>query len=182
MKHVNTKTGGICGILAAIVFIIFTALAVVNYPDYSPYTAWLSDLGVGETALFFNLGLILAGIMGLMLSISLYNFKARLTTLGTTLLLLVDVFLIGVGIFTEDYGVLHTYVSFIFFILAGLALLVLGAGMIKMRAGQFTFLMGIAMAIIYSILGVQPISEFILVAVIIFWSFVFGAWLLKKKF
>jgi Protein of unknown function (DUF998) len=66
------KTKGLvvlfAGITAVIVYIAFTLVAFLQYPDaYGPLTNWLSDLGNPQAspsgALFYNLGCILTSVV-----------------------------------------------------------------------------------------------------------------------
>ncbi len=117
------RAAALLGVLAPIVAFasIFTAIM------FSPWFSWtgnaLSDLGVGEAAAIFNLGLIASGLMFLPLSIALYAVsRSGSEKVSALLLLLSAVFLSLIGFLPESYGRLHYYVSVAFFIVLPLAI------------------------------------------------------------
>ncbi|MBU0530223.1 MAG: DUF998 domain-containing protein [Nanoarchaeota archaeon] len=179
------KKGGTAAILSGLVFIIFTAIAVLNYPDYSPYTTYLSDLGVGPTAIFFNVGLVVAGLLGLVLAAGVYQIRSNICVVGTFLLLFTNIALMEIGIFSENFGLSHTFMSWTFFFFATFMLFVVGTGIAKTeksRTGYITILLGVIIVVQFLILGgAHPITEFIAVALIILWSFLIGLYLIKTS-
>ena len=109
--------------------IAWTAIAVsiMGYPGFSWQDNALSDLGVSNMANIFNFGLIIAGIILVIFIIHVLIKLERglLRTTGLLVLLFSMIFLICIGIFTEDYGQLHWNVSVAFFMLLGIAILLL---------------------------------------------------------
>jgi len=87
-------------------FAIGMIIAEAVDPSYSVSTNYISDLGVRAGAAVFNTSIILLGIT--ILATSWFIFRAGVGA-------------IGVGVFTEAFGFLHTIVSFITFLFAGLA-------------------------------------------------------------
>jgi len=106
------------GLVALIVFTIFTFISVAFYPiHYSLIFDWLSNLGninlnpVG--AMFFNLGCIITGIILIPFILNLYRWKPSeiwskfLVVLAIILGIFASISLIGVGVFPETHIKLH---------------------------------------------------------------------------
>ncbi len=117
----------ITGILAIIIFCIFTFTAVALFPTYySPVNNWLSDLGNSNFnpsgSIFFNLGCILTGIVLIPFFIGLYRWYTAKKWQKNLLIVaqIIGIFsaftLIMIGIFSEDYGALHGLWSALFFV------------------------------------------------------------------
>ena len=94
-------------------------VAEVLYPGYSISHNHISDLGAGPSTSIFNSSVFL---LGLMVVAGAYfvqrSFRNRLVT---GLLVLAGVGAMGVGIFPENYPVMHEIVSDAAFIFGGLA-------------------------------------------------------------
>ncbi len=106
------------GLLAFIVFTIFTFISLVLYPQpFSVLFDWLSNLGnvnlnpVG--AVFFNWGCIITGIILIPFVINFYRWNQgkiseRILLILTILLgIFASISLIGVGVFPETHIHLH---------------------------------------------------------------------------
>ena len=120
-----TRIAGICGILLP--FVIFTSigLSIVS----SPWFAWtqhaLSDLGIRQnTAILFNIGIILGGVLALIFSLGLMKLLSN--KIGPRILAFSSCALIGIGLFPETIFTLHFITSAFFFILLTVALLIIG--------------------------------------------------------
>ena len=84
-----------------------------------------SDLGVeGISAIFFNSGMILGGILVLIFSFGLIKMLSNKT--GAYILSLSSFALIGIGIFPETTYTLHFIVSAAFFVLLAISFLIIG--------------------------------------------------------
>jgi len=180
-----TGVGGLSAILIPIVFGLFVIIAVYNYPSYSPYTTYLSDLGVGEaSSVFFNSGVVIAGLLGIIVSFAVYEFGSKLCRIGSVLLFASAASLIGVGIVTEYYGVIHSVISRTFFISAVMSLFFIGAGIVKTTknaTGYITFIIGLLITILFLIFGLQPITEIFSVGLLVAWSLLIGAYFIRSK-
>ena len=76
----NYSVSSITGLMAVIVFTVFTFTSLLLYPTpYNPLFAWLSNLGNiylnPSGAIFFNLGCILSGIIMIPFFAGLYEWK-----------------------------------------------------------------------------------------------------------
>jgi len=120
-----TKIAGICGILIPIVVFIFVGLAMTHSPWFEWTEHALSDLGVnGLSAIFFNSGMVIAGILAFIFSLGL--MKVLTKKIGAYILCLSSIALIGIGLFPETIFPIHFFTSASFFILLAISLLIIG--------------------------------------------------------
>jgi len=129
-KFTSKNFSGICGILASLV--IFTSILLAIY--VSPWFRWtnnaLSDLGVEEaSALFFNGGLVLGGVLLFIFSLGLATTLPN--KIGAYLLAFGSLSLMGIGLFPETLFIPHYIVSATFFVLLALSLFVIGITTVK---------------------------------------------------
>jgi hypothetical membrane protein len=118
----------------------FTAAMVVvqlGYPGYSDTSNYISDLGNTATSPWhwvFNLSIILLGTLAFLGILLAWNGfpPGRTRTLGLTLLLLASIGAILVGIFPENVNpTVHGLASLTVFGPGGVALVVVGSGMLR---------------------------------------------------
>lgn len=136
--------------LALAVGWITIILAISINPWFSLAKNALSDLGaVGrENAWIFNSGLILAGTIAALYSIYLItSARSKLEILASTIFLMSSIHLIMIGAFPEGTYP-HLFVSYWFFLSAGIAVLLFGASMLV----KSDLALGISLIII-SIIG-----------------------------
>src|SRR3990172_349550 len=111
------RVGPWCGLVAAFSFLAFFLTATLLDPMWRMGGMWLSDLGVRQAAWAFNTGCVLAGLLIIPFALSAPHLFHRgpLTWAGAAFFMHAGVFLVGVGVFTEHFGVIHGIVSFGFF-------------------------------------------------------------------
>jgi len=117
-----------CGLLAVSVFVILYSVAMHLDTEYVFMENYLSDLGVREGAWAFNSGVIIAGALFILmdlLAVAPALGKGKTQSASVVLLVVAAAFLVSVGIFTEDAGDLHGFVSYGFFLCMLVALGVL---------------------------------------------------------
>jgi len=120
-----TRVTGICGIFIPVVIFTCLSLSIASSSSFTWTQHALSDLGIQErTAMIFNYGMILGGILVLIFSFGLRKIISN--KLGAYLLALSSLALIGIGLFPETIFTLHFFTSASFFILLALALLIIG--------------------------------------------------------
>lgn len=118
----------IAGIAVIVLYCVFTFTSWALYPTaYNPVDNWLSDLGNSSYnprgAILFNVGCILTGIALFPFFIGLYKWytdeKWRNVMLIVTQVIgsLAAFSLIMIGVFSEDFGALHSLWSMVFFLL-----------------------------------------------------------------
>lgn len=108
------------------------AAAIAVNPWFSLDRNALSDLGaVGlPTNYVFNVGIAVAAVLGVIYSIYLAaSLEGRLAHIGSTVLLIGVVHVLLIALFPEGTQP-HTTVSYEFFILTGVAILVIGISLI----------------------------------------------------
>ena len=143
-----SKIAGICGILIPITCFTFIELAILQSPWFRWTQHALSDLGVeGISAIFFNSGMIIAGILALIFSIGLIRILSNKT--GAYILCLSSIALIGIGLFPETIFTIHFIVSASFFVSLVISFLIIG---LTIKQGQFERKMGV-LASIFAIIA-----------------------------
>jgi len=179
------RAGSWCGLAGSSVFLIAWAIAIAATPGYRFGGQWVSDLGVGAGASYFNAGVIVAGIFSIpfALTLAMVLRSSRLGIAGSISLVLAGIFLIGVGTFTENAGETHWIVSISFFSLASISMILLSYPLFRSTAmgpwsGRITaaiFLIGAGVVALY---GMEPLAETVAVLLIAIWSLAI-AWKLR---
>jgi hypothetical membrane protein len=119
MNYSNGKVAGTLFFIAAAQFVFGLIISEALYPSYSISDNYISDLGVGSSAIVFNTSVFILGL--LMIIGAYFLYRAFNFQLLTVMLVLTAVGAIGVGIFTENSGTIHPIVSFIAFLFGGLS-------------------------------------------------------------
>jgi hypothetical membrane protein len=170
--------GAICGVLAPVLFTITYAISWSLSPWYVFGGNYFSDLGVGEGALAYNAGAITAGILAIPFALSLWKTlePGRLTTIGSSSLVVSGVFLVSVGVFTEDFGILHTAVSGLFFLLVFITAILLAWPLTRSlkfrRAGTVATALVLGTVCVVAVVGINPLGETIAIIVILAWTLI----------
>ena len=110
---------GILFFIADTQFVLCLIIAETLYPGYSVSSNYISDLGVGPSAIVFNSSVFLLGLM-LLAGTYFQRHNQDLKTVNT-MLLLMAIGAMGVGIFTKNYTLPHGAVSSAAFFFAGLS-------------------------------------------------------------
>jgi hypothetical membrane protein len=98
--------------------IVGLTVAEAEYPGYSISLNYISDLGVGPSALVFNASIIWLGLAILLTAWFLLRaFKDRILVVATAL---AGIGAISVGVFNENFVGVHEIVSLITFVFAAL--------------------------------------------------------------
>jgi len=119
MTYSREKVAGMLFFIAATQFVLGLAIAEASYPGYSMSANYISDLGIGPSAVIFNSS---AFLLGLLLLIGTYflryasNFKT-----ANMLLFLMAIGAMGIGVFTKHYRTAHGAVATMAFFFAGLS-------------------------------------------------------------
>jgi hypothetical membrane protein len=187
MKSVSQKVGIACGLVAVVSFVALYMVAMSLDSSYAFGKNYLSDLGVGDGAWSFNSGVIIAG--ALFVPFTLFGLrpalgKGALSMICVILMVVSGLFLIGIGIFTEDAGDTHGVVSYGFFLTMLVTLGLVAYALYQSKSlGSFgylvtlvIFLFGLAMLP----MGGNPLSETLAVLGILLWGLSIGIALLIK--
>jgi hypothetical membrane protein len=119
MAYSNGKVAGALFFIAVTQFVLGLIVSEALYSGYSISGNYISDLGVGSSSMIFNSSVFL---LGLLLVIGAYFLQRAFDfRMLTVLLVLTAIGAMGVGIFTEDFGIIHSAVSLIVFLFGGLS-------------------------------------------------------------
>lgn len=123
----NIRTAAAVGLTGIAVFSICWICAVVSDSSWIFGVNMSSDLGVSDTNAhyFFNYGCMSAGILIYIYGIlAAYFSGSTLDRISYVLIALAGMFLIGVGIFTEDVGWPHNLCAYSLFISISISALI----------------------------------------------------------
>jgi hypothetical membrane protein len=162
--------------IGVIIFLLFTALSIFIYNDYDFFGQVLSELGVGNSAIYFNTGII---ITGLFLMPFYYSMQSKSVTskIFSFTGIISAIALIGVGVFPLNYQFLHFLFAGIFFIFSAITILINVINKIFIDTKPFLFFQ---ILIIFTIISygfflkipiLQKLSVFLIIIWIIFISF-----------
>ncbi len=186
----SIRSLGALGLVAPCVGLSMVLFATTQAAWFSWQENALSDLGVGETAVVFNTGLILAGALALPLAIALWRtiFRDPVGRAGAGMLASACVSLVLIGVFSENAGRIHYWVSVAFFTSMPLAMLVFSVSMLLHRSttGLVHPLLTVILAAIASVAWAMPhdgvaIPEIISSAAASLWFAVFGIRVLTDR-
>ncbi len=180
--------GAASGLLAAAAFLALYVVAMASDPDYAFYRNYLSDLGVGPGAWAFNCAVMVAGALMVVFALAGLGpaihaglarwenraLRAAFAWAGPVLLAIGGVFLVLVGVFTEDAGDIHGAVSVGFFITTYLALVTLVPVLRRSRAlgvaGLFATIIAVAIGTVLLPMGFNPQTETVAVMQEVAWG------------
>ena len=166
MGHQSNRTlklirlAGISGIISSTLPLIMILASTVLEKSFSWNKNALSDIGVSQTAWLFNSALIVGGLLNLLFAIGLRNYlgKTRWLKIGVSLLIVSSISLALVGVFTENYNIIHALVALGYLLLAPLGLICIGRGEKSKQFGKVSLVLGIIALLV--ILGL-PIITFV---------------------
>jgi len=115
----DSKIAGLLLGIGSVLCVLGIITAEALYPGYSTSENYISDLGVGPSALIFNSSVFLLGVLAVSgvyfiqktFSFKLFSILAAIAGIGA----------MGVGLFPEDAGMIHTVFSLITFLFAGIS-------------------------------------------------------------
>jgi hypothetical membrane protein len=122
MKYENKKIAGLLLIIGGVQCFLAITIAEALYPGYSISENWISDLGVGPSALIFNSSIFMLGVLGV--AATYFIQRASNSKVLPILYAIASVGAMGVGLFTEDVLILHSIFSLITFIFSGLSAII----------------------------------------------------------
>jgi hypothetical membrane protein len=122
MKYGDRKVAGALLLIAGVQCVLGIIIAEAFYPGYSTSENYISDLGVGPSSLIFNSSVFLLGVLAF--GSAYFIQRASNFRLFSVLAALTGIGAMGVGLFTEDAGVIHGIFSLITFLFGGLSAIV----------------------------------------------------------
>ena len=185
MKSIPQKAGIICGLVAIVSFVTLYSIAVSLDSSYMFGENYLSDLGVSDGAWAFNSGVIIAG--ALFIPFAVFGLRpalgnGMLPIACTVLMAISGLFLISIGIFTEDAGDVHGTVSYGFFLTMLVTLGLVAYALIRSKIlGRFGYLVTLVIfmfGLAVLPMGGNPLSETLAVLGILLWGLLIGIALL----
>jgi len=139
MKYGDRNVAGALLFIAGVQCVLGIIMAEALHPGYSTSENYISDLGVGPSALIFNSSVFLLGAIEV---IDAYFIQRAFgSRLFTVLLTLTGVGAMGVGLFPENLGIVHTIAALITFLFGGLAVIV-SYKLMKTPLSYFSVLLG----------------------------------------
>ena len=188
MDRASGRAGTVAGIVAPLVFLVLYSVAAVGDPEYVFLQNYLSDLGVGARAVFFNSAVIIAG--GLTVPFALLGVRPALdggiaANAAVLLTVVAAVFLMLVGVFTEDYGGTHYAVSVGFFMTMLAALLCYSftlhfSNALGRRVTDLT-MAAAGLGVVLTVIGFDPQTETVAVLAIVVWGLLVALTLFKRE-
>jgi hypothetical membrane protein len=119
MTYSKATISGTIFFIAAAQFVLCLIIAEATYPGYSVSANYISDLGVGPSAIIFNASVFTLGLLILAATIlQRHNQNQKILNI---MLLLMAIGAMGVGVFTKDFTLAHGAVSSAAFFFAGLS-------------------------------------------------------------
>jgi len=181
------KAAVLCGLLAVVAFLVLYIVAMSLDSSYAFGKNYLSDLGVSDGAWAFNAALIITGL--LLIPFSVLGLGPALgaklwATISKVLLVIAALFLVSIGIFTEDAGDIHGVVSYGFFLTMLAVFAFVAHALFKSKylgkSGYVLSLLVFVFGIGLLPMGGNPLSETLAVLGIIVWGLVMGCLLMLK--
>lgn len=174
----RVKYGGILLLIGSIQFTLSMWISENLYPDYSITNNYISDLGVGNTAIIFNTSVAILGVFTILSSILLINIIRK----SSILLFLTGLGALGVGIFPETYGTIHSIFALIAFLFGGITGIIMFSKIkgylsyVSLSLGLIT-LVALVLFINKTYLGLgKGGMERVIVYPELLWSIIFGAY------
>ena len=139
------RIAGISGIIASTLPLIVIFASTVLEKSFSWSKNALSDIGVSQTAWLFNIALIIGGLLNLLFAFGLRNYfgKTRWLKIGVSLLIVSSISLALVGVFTENYSIIHALVALGYLLLAPVAIICIGQEVKSKKFGKVSLTLGI---------------------------------------
>lgn len=185
MLYTEKTVAGALFFFAGVQSILLMLISACHYPGYSISTNYISDLGVGTTAILFNATMIILGVstlLGMYFIHRAYSYRVL-----TVLLMFTGVGAVGVGVFPENYGLIHGIAALTAFLFGGLSA-ISSYTLLTFPLKYFSILLGLLalgalvlfMAGIYLGLGVGGMERMIAYPILL-WGVSFGGALIGSK-
>ncbi len=139
------RIAGISGIIASTLPLIMIFASTMLEKSFSWNKNALSDIGVSQTAWLFNIALIIGGLLNLLFAFGLRNYlgKIRWLKIGVSLLIVSSISLALIGVFTENYSIIHALVALGYLLLAPVAIICIGQEVKSKKFGKASLTLGI---------------------------------------
>jgi hypothetical membrane protein len=121
MKYSDGTSAAVFFFIAAFQFVLGLLMSEAFYPGYSVSENYISDLGIGPSAMIFNVSVFLLGV--LMMVGTFFLQRAFHNKVFTVFLILNAVGSMGVGVFPENLEPMHSIAALLIFLFGGLSIL-----------------------------------------------------------
>lgn len=123
MGNLLRKVAGTLFLVGAAQFIVGMVVAEALYSGYSVANNYISDLGVGPSALIFNSSIFLFGLLIVIAAFLVWRgVRAGVASKAFAVLFLIaGIGIMGVGVFTENAGAIHSVAALVAFLFGGLS-------------------------------------------------------------
>lgn len=183
MVSSDGKVAGVLFFIAATQFVLFLIVAEALYPGYSIAQNYISDLGVGPSAVIFNASVFLLGV--LMMVGTYFLQRAFHIKVFTVLLIVAALGSMGVGVFTENSEPMHSIAALLVLLFGGLStiysftLVKFPFSLISVLLGLISLLSSVLFAMSqYMGLGAGGIERMIVYPILI-WTIGFSGYLIS---
>jgi hypothetical membrane protein len=155
LKSIKISITSVGNILAVAISLSFWLFSRILYDgSYSPFNNWLSDLGNSSKNpsghIYFDIGCILFGLAFIIHTIGLVKWKTinhkqdSLIRISQYCEFLMALVVIMVGIFSEDYGIIHYIVAGVYFALISIFMTIINIALkVHTKYIKWTFYSGI---------------------------------------
>ena len=125
----TTRLAGLCGLITPVFTLTLIFMSIALSPWFSWHDNALSDMGVSATSNLFNGALLIGGLLYFVFAIGFLcwqGLRSRLAKVAAVALIAGAIGLLLIGIFTENAGRIHYYVSALYFVATPLAYVLFG--------------------------------------------------------
>lgn len=119
MTYPKGKLVGTIFIIAATQFLLCLSISEALYPGYSLSANYISDLGIGPSAIIFNISVFVLGLI-ILFGAYLQMRNPEFKTLNI-LLVIMAIGTMGVGVFTKAFTLIHGATASVAFFFAALS-------------------------------------------------------------
>jgi hypothetical membrane protein len=184
---------GISGVIGSILPLVMILASTMLEKSFSWNKNALSDIGVNQLAWLFNSALVVGGLLNLMFAFGLKKYfgKARWLKIGVSLIIVSSISLSLVGVFTENYSIIHAIVAIGYLLLTPLGLICIGGlgksqqiGKVSLVFGSIALLAILGFPIIAFAINLQigfAVPEFLESLVLSLWTFWISLKLIRQK-
>jgi hypothetical membrane protein len=183
-----TRLAGLFGLITPVFTLTLIFISIAVSPWFSWHDNALSDMGVSASSNPFNAALFIGSLLYFIFAIGFlrwYGLHSRLAKIATVALLAGGIGLLFIGIFTENAGRIHYYVSALYFLATPLAYLLFGVDMLrhgKSLSGSLTIAAGIVAVLMITAVPHKRIAvpEILAAVTMGMWTFAMGMKLLVE--
>ena len=140
MPFDDRKLAGALLFICSVQCVLGMIIAETLYPGYSTSENYISDLGLGPSAFIFNSTVFLLGVF--LEAVAYFVQRAFVSRLLSVLLILTGVGAMGVGLFPENFFIIHWIASLIVFLFGALSSLI-SCKLSKPPLSHFSVILGV---------------------------------------